>query len=183
MDKYLYISMALGTASLIAALVLVLRAPKQAPCVFINKETKSILGLTVLSLGLGYGVEVYKLIDSKVGGEEPGSYGMIAVIGFIAILMAAYTILYAFNKKIYVYEDHMIVSDDLGKARSIEWDEVLSVERPGMQRAAKFSIRGGYSFTVYEANKNYKRFMNYLEPRLKEVKGKHLMAQIEKNLM
>ncbi len=183
-DKlWLYLSMAAGTIALVWAVVLCIRAPKQDECVFKYEETKTIFGMTFLSIALGYGVEIYKLIDPAVGGEGTGSYGMIAVLGLIAILMAVYTILYALNQKIYVYEDGLIVVDALAKAKTVFWEDIISVDKPGMQQAARFTCRGDFTFKVSGANKNYKRFMNYLEPKLKEVKGKNLISQIERNLM
>ena len=184
MDKlWIYLSLAAGTAALLWAVILSIRAPKQEPCVFKYEETKTIFGMTFLSLLLGYGVEIYKLIDPEVGGTGTGSYGMIAVVGLMAILMAVYTILYALNQKIYVYEDGLVVVNALAKANTVFWEDIISVDKPGMQQAARFSCRGDFVFKVSGANKNYKRFMNYLEPRLKEVKGKNLISQIERNLM
>ena len=184
MDKmWLYGSMTIGTAALIWAVAVCVKAPKQEPCEFKYEETKSIFGMTFLALLLGYGVEIYKLIDPKVGGEGTGSYGMVAVLGLMAILMAVYTIVYTINQKIYVYDDGLIVVDALGKAKTVFWEDIISVTKPGMQQAAKFTCRGDFTFKVSGANKNYKRFMNYLEPKLKEVKGKNLLSQVEKNLM
>ena len=183
MDKLLYLSMAAGTAALIFSVMLAVRVPKQAPCVFKIEETKTIFGMTLLSVLLGYGVEIYKIYDPSVGGTEKGSYGMIAVIGFAAILIAAYTVMYTLIKKIYVYDDRLVVIDELARIRTVYWGDIVSVERPGMQRAAKFTCADDYSFTVSGANRKYKQFMNYLEPRLKSSREKNLLKNIEKNLM
>ena len=84
--------------------------------------------------------------------------------------------------KIYVYDDRLVISDVFGKTKDIYWEDINTVERPGMQRAARFNCAGDVSFTVSGANKNYKKFMNFLEPKLKGNKGKKLLAQIERNL-
>lgn len=184
MDKvWIYLSLAAGTASLIWATEVCLRAARPKSECFRYEETKTIFGMSFLSLALGYGVEIYKLTDSSVGGVGTGSYGMIAVIGLIAILMGVYTILYAVNQKIYVYEDKLLVSDLFGKSRTVYWEDIISVERPGMQQGARFSCSGDFSFKISAANKNYKEFMSFAEPKLKDVKSKKLISQIEKNLM
>lgn len=181
-NLWLYLSMGAGTAALIAGIVLCARAPKQKPCLFKLEETKSVFGLTLLALVLGYGIEIMKLRDPSVGGEGTGSYGMIAVLGLAAILMAAYTIVFTLNRKIYVYEEGLAVVDDLGKAKELVWEDIVSVEAQGMQKAARFTCTGDYSFKVSGANKDYGKFMSFVEPKLKEVKGKNLLSQVEKNL-
>ncbi|MBQ1477512.1 MAG: hypothetical protein IIZ33_05145 [Erysipelotrichaceae bacterium] len=182
MNSWIYLSIAVGTIVLIASVVISMRCERPKGELFRFEETKALFLMTGLAVLLGYGILVYKLIDPSVGGSEKGSYGMIAVVGLVAILMAAYTILFALNKKIYVYDDRLVISDVFGKTKDIYWEDINTVERPGMQRAARFNCAGDVSFTVSGANKNYKKFMNFLEPKLKGNKGKKLLAQIERNL-
>ena len=183
MDKlWLYLAMGAGTAALAAAIVISARKPKQEPCAFKLEETKTSFGLVVLALALGYGVMVYKLVDPAVGGEEPASYGMIAVLGLAAVLMAVYVILLTLNQKIYVREDGLTVTDAFGRAKKVEWADILSVDAQTMQKGARFTCAGDYAFKVSGANKDYRRFMEYVEPRLKEAKEKDLLSQVERNL-
>ena len=181
-DFWLWLSMAAGTAALVCAAVLCSKIPKREDCLFRYEETKASFGLTVLAVALGYGVEILKLKDPSLGGEEKGSYGMIAVLGLAAILMGAYMILYSLNRKIYVYEDELIVRDEFGKEKTVPWDGILAVSGGSMQQA-RFDCRGGFSFRVSASNRCYSRFMEYAEERMKQNGDEDLISRVEKNMM
>lgn len=182
MNSILYASILLGTIVLIVASVICIKAPKQEGYVFCFEETKASFGLTILAIGIGYGFMIYKIIKPDLGGSDTQSYIMTALVGFLAVVLAAYTILHTMNKKIYVYEDYLLVVDAFARVKKIPWEDINRIERPGLQRAARFTCTDGVVFTVSGANKNYKKFMNFIRPKLKGIKGKKLIQQIERNL-
>ena len=181
MNNYIYAAAILGLVAIVYAIILSFKKSKISGYAFSVSETKTILLMTVLCIGLGYFFLYYKLIKPDMGGEGVRGYLLVAILGLICLLMGAYTIAYCFCSKIYVYEDKMIVSKVFSGPFEIYWDDIQKVEQAGIKKAARFTCPE-VTFTVSGYNKKYKEFMSWIRVRLKGKTGKRLLANVEKNL-
>lgn len=182
MNKIIYASAILGTLTIVYSIFLCFKKSNIKGYEFVVSETKTILIMSTMCLGLGYFFLYYKLfVAPEMGGEGIQGYILVGVLGFIVLALGAYTIAYCFCSKIYVYEDRMIVSKVFSGPFEVYWDDIQKVEQPGMQKAARFTCPD-VTFKVSGYNKSYKKFMTWIRLRLKGKTGRRLLLNVEKNL-
>lgn len=172
----------LGTAALLGALVLSVRAKAPSGHLFLIKDTASIALMAVLCLGLGYLLPVFKIMDPTVGGEGPESYWFTGVCGGLLLVLAAYLFLYGFVRRTVVYSDRIEQFDSLGRCTRYAFSDIESIEQQALQKSTRLVLRDKKSFSVSNARKDYAKLIEFLRQKMQAQRSANLVADVEKNL-
>lgn len=178
----IYVSLALGLISLVASILVSIKKTKIEGYAFYVSETKTILIMSALCFLLGgYFCYLKLFVEETMGGEGIQGYFLVGVLALIVFLLGSYTVAYCFCNRIYVFEEYMVVVKAFSGPFKVYWDDIEKVERPGMQKAARFTCKD-VSFKVSGYNKKYKEFMTWIRLRLKGRTGRRLLNNVERNL-
>ena len=137
---WLIISGIINIVIFIAAIIIIItRQPKlDGSELVVVSETIETGVLGVFSWLLGMALIIMKYLNSDLSGSDLQSYQFIAIFSIICSVIGHEILMYAYVKKVVVYDDRIEHYNLRGVKKAIYWKEIVKVKSPFLSKRVTF---------------------------------------------
>lgn len=179
---WLIISGIINIIILIAAIIIIFtRQPKlDGSELVVVSETIETGVLGVFTWLLGIALVIMKYINPGLSGSDLQSYQFIAIFSILCSIIGHEILMYAYVKKIVVYDDRLEHYNLRGIKKAIYWKDIKKVKSPFLSKRVTFKT-DKTTISINGAPSSYKKFATIAEKKIPKTAERDELNRIFSN--
>ena len=180
----IYASIAASAAMLLATISFMAarRHVPSAPVLVSIRETKMTLVWAAMLIAVAVVLWLATLTNPAAAGDDKGSRYFVAGMAALCVASTCFILLFTLVKRVYATDDGIVSVSPIGNVRTIDWNEIASVNSNPLSKTVKVEAIDGTSIGVNVTTKAYRQFVSIAEQKVSKKQGRARLEELERRL-